>query len=478
MAGDRTDPLEILALQATTRLPDLVPIRYGRMAASPFAFFRGAAAVMAADLDHAERTGLEVQLCGDAHLSNFGGFASPERDLIFDVNDFDETIPGPFEWDLKRLAASLEIAAGAASSTTAPAGRSWPRARAPTATAIREFAAMRDLAIWSSHLDAAAIAGAVGRPGQPRLTETFQRRMAKAQSKDHLAALAKLTTEVDGSSASWRTLPLLMPAESVFTDVYSKQTVGNLYDALPSTATRCPGTASACWTSTSSSIWPARWSGWAAWAPGAGWRCSWAATTATRCFSRSKRRRPRWASRSSGPSEYAQHGQRVVEGQRLMQGASDIFLGWDAFKGDDGVTRDFYLRQLWDWKFSVDMDAMSPEAFGIYAQICGWTLARAHARSGDAIAIGSYLGGGDRFDRCHVRVRRRLRRSERAGLRIPDPGHRRPPDPRHHRRLSGPRPRTERRSSPTVARPIHRRTTPFRTEESTDHATAQARFPP
>jgi uncharacterized protein (DUF2252 family) len=397
---NRTDPLEILALQATTRIPDLVPIRYGRMAASAFAFFRGAAAVMAADLAHEEQTGLEVQLCGDAHLSNFGGFASPERDLIIDVNDFDETIPGPFEWDLKRLAASLEIAGRSREfddtiRRSIVAQGSWSYR-----TAVREFAAMRDLDIWSLHLDASAIAARWGDQAGRKLTENFQRRMAKAQSKDHLAALAKLTTEIDGNLRFVDSPPLLMPAESLFTDVYSKQTVGNLYDALTQYRHTLSGDRQRLLDKYEFVDLARKVVG----VGSVGTRC-WVALFVGRdnsdpLFLQIKEAEAAVGEPFLGKSEYVHHGQRVVEGQRLMQGASDIFLGWDQFRGDDGVTRDFYLRQLWDWKASVDVDTMSPEALGIYAQICGWTLARAHARAGDAIAVGSYLGGGDRYDRA------------------------------------------------------------------------------
>ena len=398
--SDRTDPLEILALQATTRLPDLVPIRYGRMAASPFAFFRGAAAVMAADLSRSQRTGLEVQLCGDAHLSNFGGFASPERDLIFDVNDFDETIPGPFEWDLKRLAASLEIAGRSRQFDDATRQSIVAQGSCSYRTAIREFAAMRDLEIWASRLDADTIAGRWGDQASRRLTEIFQRRMAKAQSKDHLAALAKLTTEVDGALRFVANPPLLMPAESLFTDVYSKQTVGHLYDALTQYRNTLAGDRRRLLDKYEFVDLARKVVG----VGSVGTRC-WVALFVGRdnsdpLFLQVKEAEAAVGEPFLGTSEYPHHGQRVVEGQRLMQGASDIFLGWDQFEGDDGVTRDFYLRQLWDWKFSVDVDAMPPEAFGIYAQVCGWALARAHARSGDAIAVGSYLGGGDRFDRA------------------------------------------------------------------------------
>jgi hypothetical protein len=397
---DRIDPLEILALQATTRIPDLVPIRYGRMAASAFAFFRGAAAVMAADLASEARTGLEVQLCGDAHLSNFGGFASPERDLIFDVNDFDETIPGPFEWDLKRLAASLEIAARSRQFDEATRCSIVAQGTRSYRTATREFAGMRDVDIWYSRMDAAAIAYRWGKEAGSQLTHNLERRVAKAQSKDHLAALAKLTTEVDGRLAFVNNPPLMVPAEDLFTDIYSKQTVGNLAEALTQyrqslTEDRQRLLAKYEFVDLARKV---------VGVGSVGTRC-WVALFTGRdhgdpLFLQVKEAEAAVGEPFLGASEYPHHGQRVVEGQRLMQGASDIFLGWDRFLGEDGITRDFYLRQLWDWKVSVDVDQMPPEVLGIYAQMCGWTLARAHARSGDAIAMGAYLGSGDRFDKA------------------------------------------------------------------------------
>ncbi len=399
-SAGRTDPLEILALQATSRIPELVPIRYGRMAASAFAFFRGAAAVMAADLATELQTGLGVQLCGDAHLSNFGGFASPERDLTFDVNDFDETIPGPFEWDLKRLAASLEIAARGREFDVATVGSIVARASSSYRTAMREFAAMRDLDIWYAHLDGKAIAARWGSLASAKLVESFQKRMTKAQSKDHLAALAKLTTEVDGELRFVDNPPLMVPAESLFTDVYSAQTVGNLYEALTQYRSTLSGDRQRLLEKYEFVDLARKVVG----VGSVGTRC-WVALFVGRdnddpLFLQIKEAEAAVGEPFLGASEYAHHGQRVVEGQRLMQGASDIFLGWDSFPGDDGVPRHFYLRQLWDWKFSVVVETLTPEALGIYAEICGWTLARAHARSGDPVAIGAYLGAGDRFDRA------------------------------------------------------------------------------
>jgi uncharacterized protein (DUF2252 family) len=396
----RTDPLEILALQGTTRLPDLIPIRYGRMAESPFAFFRGAAAVMAADLAHVDQTGLEVQLCGDAHLVNFGGFASPERDLVFDVNDFDETIPGPFEWDLKRLAASLEVAGRGRELDDLTRRSIVMQGTRSYRTAMREFADMGDLDIWYSRLDAAAIDARWGAQASRKLIANLRRQVAKAQSKDRLAALAKLTTEVDGSLRFVENPPLMVPAESIFTDIYSGQTLGSLHDALGEYRRTLSGDRQRLLDKHEFVDLARKVVG----VGSVGTRC-WVALFVGRdnsdpLFLQIKEAEAAVGEAFLGPSEYAHHGQRVVEGQRLMQGASDIFLGWDTFRGDDGVTRDFYLRQLWDWKASADVDAMTPEALGIYAQMCGWTLARAHARSGDAIAMGSYLGGGDQFDQA------------------------------------------------------------------------------
>jgi hypothetical protein len=394
----RTDPLAILALQATSRIPELVPIRYGRMAASAFAHFRGAAAVMAADLATEEQTGLEVQLCGDAHLSNFGGFGSPERDLIFDVNDFDETIPGPFEWDLKRLAASVEVAARSLEfdddtrrSIVVGSSRSYRRA-------MHDFAGMRDLDIWYTHLDGPALAARWGDQASRRLTETVRRRVVKAQSKDHLAALAKLTAETDGELRFVSDPPLMMPAESLFTDLYSGQTVANLSDALSQYRRTLSGDRQRLLEKYEFADLARKVVG----VGSVGTRC-WVALFVGRdhgdpLFLQIKEAEAAVGEPFLGVSEFPHHGQRVVEGQRLMQGASDIFLGWDSFRGDDGTSRDFYVRQLWDWKLSVDVESMTPEALGIYAEVCGWTLARAHARSGDPIAMSAYLGAGDRFD--------------------------------------------------------------------------------
>jgi Uncharacterized protein conserved in bacteria (DUF2252) len=395
----RVDPLEILALQATTRIPELVPIRYGRMAESAFAFFRGAAAVMAADLAGEEQTGLEVQLCGDAHLMNFGTFAAPNRDLIFDVNDFDETIPGPFEWDIKRLAASFEIAGRSRGFDAATRTTIVQQGSSSYRGALREFAGMRDLAIWYTRLDLPAIQSRWGAEASARILKTFTRIINKAQSKDHLAALAKLTVEVDGSLRFVDNPPLIVPAESLFTDVYSSQTVGHLYDAL----TQYRGTLSGDRQRLLDKYDFVDLARKVVGVGSVGTRC-WVALFLGRdsqdpLFLQIKEAEAAVGEPFLGTSEYSHHGERVVQGQRLMQGASDIFLGWDRFVGVDGVSRDFYLRQLWDGKGSAVVERMDPLGMGLFAQMCGWTLARAHARSGDAIAMTAYLGTGDRFDR-------------------------------------------------------------------------------
>jgi len=401
--ADRTDPLEILAVQATTRVPELVPIRYGRMAASPFAFFRGAAAVMAADLAHDVHSHLDVQLCGDAHLVNFGGFASPERDMVFDVNDFDETIPGPFEWDLKRLAASFEVAARSREFDDAECRSLVGLTTRGYREAIREFATMRTIEIWYTKLDAQTLMARWGSEAGPKILEGFQHRIAKAQSKDHLSAMAKLTEEVDGRLRFVADPPLLTPADAVFSEPDAMDVATTLLGGLSAYRTSMAGDRQHLLNNYEFVDLARKVVG----VGSVGTRC-WVALFVGRDAGDPLVLQIKQAEKAVGepflrPSDYDNQGQRVVEGQRLMQSASDIFLGWDRVKAPDGVVRDFYFRQLWDWKLSADIETMRPEALAVYAQMCGWTLARAHARSGDAIAIGSYLGAGTRFDESMCR---------------------------------------------------------------------------
>ncbi|MHB1518308.1 MAG: DUF2252 domain-containing protein [Acidimicrobiales bacterium] len=391
--------MEILQLQATTRVPDLVPIRYGRMSASPFAFYRGAAAVMAADLAEVDHTGLTVQLCGDAHLSNFGTFESPERRLIFDVNDFDETIPGPFEWDLKRLAASIEVAARDRGFECSTRRSMVAQASCSYRAAMRTFAVMRDLDIWYSVMDMPAIVDHWGADVSKRMIDSTTKFMARAQSKDQLAALAKLTTSVDGELRLVNNPPLMVPAEDIFTDTYSGQTVTNLKEALVGYRHSLPESRRRLLDRYEFVDLARKVVG----VGSVGTRC-WVALFTGRddedpLFLQVKEAEAAVGEAFLGRSEYRHHGQRVVEGQMLMQGASDILLGWDEFEGEDGITRHFYVRQLWDGKGSADIATMTREGLGVYGQVCGRVLAMAHARSGDAIAISSYLGKSDRFDR-------------------------------------------------------------------------------
>ncbi len=398
-ASGRPDPVEVLEGQARTRVADLVPIRYGRMAASPFAFYRGAAAVMAWDLGQLAHTGLGVQLCGDAHLANFGGFAAPDRQLVFDLNDFDETLPGPFEWDLLRLGASFEIAARdlAIDPTTRPLivqrlGSAYRRAMAG-------FTALSELDLWNVRLDVARLETWVGAEAKAKVLDRLRQNIAKAQRKDRFKALARLTQVVDGDLRFVSDPPLLVPAEELFGDVSGPDLDAVVQGVLSSytttvryrnrkllerytyrhTARKVVGVGSV------------------------GTRC-WVVLLTGRndddpLFLQVKQAEASVLEPYAGPSELAQHGERVVQGQSLVQSASDPFLGWTRFDGPEGP-RDFYVRQLWDWKASAAIEGMNATTLGIYAEICGWTLARAHACSGDRAAIATYLGSGDTFDRA------------------------------------------------------------------------------
>jgi uncharacterized protein (DUF2252 family) len=399
--GHRPDPVALLEEQAETRLPELVPIRHGRMLVSPFTFFRGAAYIMAADLADGPRTGLFVQLCGDAHLSNFGVFAAPDRRLVFSINDFDETLPGPFEWDVKRLAASFEIAARHRGFDDADRREAVLAVVAAYREAMRSFAAMRNLDVWYSRLDSAALEARLRGSDDAAHAKALARKTTKAQTKDSLRALEQLTHVVDGEVRIVSDPPLVVPIDDLLDPdeardvhheirqlvrVYRRSLQRDRRVLLESfryvdLARKVVGVGSV------------------------GKRC-WIMLMLGRDEADPLFLQVKEAGRSVlepllGQSRFTHHGQRIVEGQRQMQATSDIFLGWIRNEQSlEGGTRDFYVRQLWDWKTSVDLEAIVPRRLVLYAGVCGWTLARAHARSGDRIAIASYLGKGDVFDRA------------------------------------------------------------------------------
>jgi uncharacterized protein (DUF2252 family) len=399
-AADRRDPVDLLEEQAASRVPELVPIRYGRMLVSPFTFFRGAAYPMAADLADAPRTGLDVQLCGDAHLSNFGAFGAPDRRLVFSINDFDETLPGPFEWDVKRLVASFAVA-GRDRGFDAKQRRSINRDVSKAyREAIREFAGMSNLDLWYSRIDVDEIDAVVAQHGSGKQRKRFEANVAKARSKDSLRALAKLTTNVDGEPRIASDPPLIVPIEEVAAGAeefdhaefvrgviraYRRTLTPDRRELLERfryvhAARKVVGVGSV------------------------GAR-AWIVLMLGRdehdpLFLQVKEAQASVLEPFVGKSKFNHHGQRVVEGQRLTQAAGDIMLGWIRVADLGGVNRDFYIRQLWDGKGSALVDLMDPLAMTIYARLCGHALAKAHARSGDAIAIASYLGGGDSFDRA------------------------------------------------------------------------------
>jgi uncharacterized protein (DUF2252 family) len=409
-ASDRPDPVALLEEQNRTREPDLVPVRHGRMLVSPFTFYRGAAKIMAADLASTPTAGLQVQLCGDAHLSNFGVFASPERRLLFDLNDFDETLPGPFEYDVKRMAASFTIAARNNGFTKADTKAATLGSVAAYREAMAGFAEMGTMDIWYAHLDEDELMQGVRsaaaessrtkkeRKAAKRAEKTAEKAAAKARTRDSLQALSKLGELVDGQYRIVSQPPIVVPAreleaayglsrEEIERAVHGQFRAyrASLRDdqrrllerfELLDMARKVVGVGS----------------------------------VGTRAFIVLLQGRDQQdplflqvkeATRSvlEGPlskSRYKQHGERVVSGQRMMQAASDIYLGWA--RGTLDVDRNYYWRQLRDMKVSAEVEAMTPVGLRIYAAMCGWTLARAHARSGDPIAIAAYLGKRDTFD--------------------------------------------------------------------------------
>ncbi|HEY8042773.1 MAG TPA: DUF2252 domain-containing protein [Streptosporangiaceae bacterium] len=397
--ANRPDPVELLISQGESRVPDLVPVRYGRMMVSPFTYYRGAALPMASDLASTPATGIYVQACGDAHLSNFGLFGSPERKLIFDVNDFDETVPGPWEWDVKRLAASLEVAARENGFSDKDRRKIVLASAARYRQVMRTLAGQGNLDVWYTQVDMDDFRARFDSMLKETQRKKLDKGLAKARTRDSMQELGKLTRMEDGHPRIISDPPVIVPVRDLLGELDRavdiekelKDLIGKYRRTLQADrrvlleqyeftdmARKVVGVGSV------------------------GTRC-WIILMLGRddsdpLFLQVKEAEESVLARFTGASRYVNQGERVVNGQRLMQAASDIFLGWQRVTGLDGKTRDFYIRQLRDWKFSVDIAAMIPRGLRLYGELCGLTLARAHARSGDEIAIASYLGATDVFE--------------------------------------------------------------------------------
>jgi uncharacterized protein (DUF2252 family) len=398
----RPDPISLLEEQAQARVPELVPVRWGRMMVSPFTYYRGAALPMASDLAVTPASGLAVQACGDAHLSNFGLFGSAERRLMFDVNDFDETLPGPWEWDVKRLAASLEVAARDNGFPGKQRREIVMAAVSRYRQAMREFASMTNLDVWYAHADITELRAQFDTQLRERQRKYLDKGLAKARTRDSMQELAKLTRMADGRPRIISDPPLLVPVDELMP---AERDRASIVEELKGLIAKYQRTLE---TDRRYLLQQYEFCDMARKVVGVG-------SVGTRCwiilmlgrddadplFLQVKEAEASVLSRFVGASKYANQGQRVVAGQRLMQAASDIFLGWQRNPaGMDGQPRDFYVRQLRDWKFSIEIGLLRPEGLQMYGALCGWTLARAHARSGDRIAIAAYLGNSDVFDRA------------------------------------------------------------------------------
>jgi uncharacterized protein (DUF2252 family) len=399
-APDRPSPVDLLEEQAATRVPELVPIRYGRMLVSPFTFYRGAAYLMASDLSRSPRTSLTSQLCGDAHLSNFGVFAAADRRLIFSINDFDETLPGPFEWDVKRLVTSFEVASRDRGFDTKDRRAINETVARSYREAMRDMSRMNILDLWYLRLDVDEITAML----REQLNRTQKKRMegnlAKARAKDSMRAFNKLVREVDGRPRLVGDPPLIVPVADLVPDAEYEAvqaTMEGLLSSYRSTlrsdhrhllerfryidaARKVVGVGSV---------------GTRAWVV-----LMLGRENGDPLMLQAKEAQASVLEAFLGAAAQDNHGERVVAGQQVMQASSDVMLGWVRSSGFDQATRDFYVRQLWDGKGSAQVDIFEPTEMSTYGKFCGWTLAKAHARSGDAVAMASYLGNGATFDQA------------------------------------------------------------------------------
>ena len=396
----RLDPVALLEQQAASRVPELVPIRYGRMLVSPFTFYRGAAVIMAADLAGTPRSGITTQICGDAHLMNFGAFASPERRMEFGVNDFDETFPGPWEWDVKRLAASFAIAGRDNGFSAKERLRVLLTLVGEYRSTCHEFAAMSNLAVWYSHIEIEEAMKELQRGLAPNVRKRAEANVAKARTRDSLQAFDKLTHLVDGQRRIVSNPPLVQPIEELVQGIEREQ----LHEMLRGVLRSYRRTLSSDRRHLLEEFRVVDMARKVVGVGSVGTR-AWILLMLGRdgtdpLFLQAKEAQASVLEEFVGRTDRRTHGERVVHGQHLMQASSDIFLGWDRVRGIDGVDRDYYVRQLRDWKGAALVETMDPTTMAIYARVCAGSLARGHARSGDRIAIASYLGGSDAFDRA------------------------------------------------------------------------------
>ncbi len=398
-AKDRPNPIELLKSQEANRVSELIPVRYERMSASAFTFYRGGALVMASDLSHIPVTGLNVQACGDAHIANFGQFAAPDRRLVFDVNDFDETLPGPWEWDLARLCASIEICGRDREFSSSDCNAAVMGAAEAYRRAMNNFAQQSNLSVWYARMDVQDALDSISDNVPKRVQRNATKTLERAKKKDSARAVTKLTHVVDGKLRIISDPPLIVPIDELLpldASILRKvlATVVLLYKkSLPQDmrhlldtyhyidcARKVVGVGSVGLRS-----WIIVMSGCDENDPLV-LQLKEAQSSVMESFTRKSRS--------------ASHGQRVVEGQRLMQAASDSMLGWVTAPGTDGKLHDFYVRQLWDWKSSPDLNTINEIGLERLSRLCGWTLARAHARSGNRFAISGYLGDSNKFDKA------------------------------------------------------------------------------
>ncbi len=417
---DRPDPVELLRSQGTTRVQQLLPLRYERMSASPFTFYRGAALIMASDLSTTPVTKIKTQICGDAHISNFGLFLSPERRTVFDINDFDETVLGPWEWDVKRLAASVEICGrdnGFSKSERKKAVRSCVSGYRE---AMATFASMNNLDMWYAHLDVDALNDTIMANSDAATAKAAKKITKKSKGKNNARAVRKLTEIVDGKLRIVSNPPLIVPMRDIAQELASSNEGGHLVSLLGDEA--CEQLMGAILTKYRLSLTPEKRRLVSSYMPvdmahkvvgvGSVGTRAWiivlrGASEKDALVLQVKEAQESVLERFLGPDIHLNHAQRVVEGQHAMQTASDSLLGWCRVRDvTKGTSKDYYVRQLWDGKGSIDLSLLNPSGLSQLAQVCGWTLAHAHARTGDRFAISSYLGTDNSFDKAIAKFAR------------------------------------------------------------------------